>query len=159
MSHQKRILKRLSILYGVMKEMRFIEMRRQLVLLDEAEQAIAAQETAVWTVEKAGRGALQEGDLLGWRQARTQAALAEWNSGQLETLRQERGELYEAALEQYGESRIQSEQTDQLLEDVTRQLELEEQRRNQAIADDRYLGRKLWMEMHAKALAEKTSKG
>src|ERR1700733_13754236 len=104
---RKRTLKRLAALYGVVEEARSVEMRRRLALLNEAEQAIAAQETVIWTAHEAGRGALTQSDLLGWKQAGTQAALAAWSSEQLEIIHEERSELYEAAKERYRTSRVQ----------------------------------------------------
>ena len=108
MQERRRTLKRLSTLYAVVEEARSVEMRRRLALLDEAEQAIAAQETMIWNAQEAGRGALQHSDLLGWKQAGAQAALAAWSSERLELIREERSELYETAKEQYRASRVQS---------------------------------------------------
>jgi hypothetical protein len=147
--NRKRTLKRLATLYGVVVEAELLEMRRRLSLLDEIERAIVTQETAVWKAQEIGRTALKESDLLGWRQARVEAAIVAWNNDQLNAVRDERSSLYEAAKERYSTSRILSEQMDKLLEDTNRRAVEVEERLVQTMSDERYLSRRRWMELHA----------
>ncbi len=155
MQERRGTLKRLSTLYGVVEEARLAEMSRRLARLDETEQAIVAQKGVIWIAREAGREALKQSYLLGWKQAGTQAAVAAWRRERLEMIREEQREQYEVAKEQYQISRMQSEQMTQLLKDANLQIGLMERRREQAVADDRYLARRCWMQMCDEASANK----
>jgi hypothetical protein len=146
MKSRKRILQRLSTLYGLVEEARSMEMRRAALLLEGAEQAVATQEMVIWAVNSEGRDALEQNDRLGWRQAGVQSTLAGWNIELLELIRRERGEQSEEAKELYRASRIQSEQMGGLLETTTKEAEAVDRRREQALSDDRYLSRLRWRE-------------
>jgi heme exporter protein D len=152
-------LKRLATLYGLVQDARSAEMRRAIGLLAEVEEAIATQESMLWMANAFGRGALEQGDRFGWKQAGTNATLAVWSCEQLETIREERDALSETAKQRYRESRIQAEQMSKLLEHASRQAELIEGRRTQSIADDRFLSRRRWVEMRAAASAGRAGHG
>ncbi len=132
MRERKMMLKRLATLYGLVQDARSAEMRRAMVNLVEVEEAIATQESMLWMANAFGRGALEQGDRFGWKQAGTNATLAVWNCEQLQVIREERDALSEIAKQRYRESRMQAEQMEKLLEHASRQAELikgEEHRR------------------------------
>jgi hypothetical protein len=153
MRERKRMLKRLATLYGLVQDARSAEMRSAVVQLAEVEEAIATQESVLWMANAFGRGALEQGDRFGWKQAGTNATLAIWNSEQLEVIREERYALREASKQRYRESRMQAQQMSKLLEQSTQQAELIEGRRAQAMADDRFLSRRRWTAMRAEVSA------
>jgi len=76
MRERKMMLKRLATLYGLVQDARSAEMRRAMVNLVEVEEAIATQESMLWMANAFGRGALEQGDRFGWKQAGTNATLA-----------------------------------------------------------------------------------
>jgi hypothetical protein len=152
MRERKMMLKRLASLYGLVEDARSAEMRRAVVQLAEVEDAIATQESMLWMANAFGRGALEKGDRFGWRQAGTNATLAVWSSEQLEVIREERDAMSEAAKQRYRASRIEAQQMSKLLENVTREADLIEGRRAQALADDRFLSRRRWVKMRAEML-------
>jgi len=73
-------------------------------------------------------------------------------------IREERDALSEIAKQRYRESRMQAEQMEKLLEQASRQAELINGRRAQAIADDRFLSRRQWAEMRA-AVSRRAGRG
>jgi hypothetical protein len=152
------MLKRLATLYGLVQDARLAEMRSAMVLLAEVEEAIATQESMLWMANAFGRGALEQGDRFGWKQAGMHATLAVWSGERLEVIREERDALSETAKQRYRASRVQAEQMDKLLEHATRQAELIEGRRLQAITDDRFLSRRRWAEMRAEVLATRAGR-
>jgi hypothetical protein len=159
MRERKMMLKRLAMLYGLVQDARSAEMRRAMVNLVEVEEAIATQESMLWMANAFGRGALEQGDRFGWKQAGTNATLAVWSCEQLQVIREERDALSEIAKQRYRESRMQAEQMGKLLEHVSRQAELIEGRRAQAIADDRFLSRRRWAETRAAMSAARAGRG
>src|SRR5271170_2458015 len=124
MRERKMMLKRLAMLYGLVQNVRSTEMQRAMVLLAEVEDAIATQESMLWMANAFGRGALEQGDRFGWRQAGTNATLAVWSCEQLQVIREERDALSEIAKQRYRESRMQAEQMGKLLEHANRHAEL-----------------------------------
>jgi hypothetical protein len=65
----------------------------------------------------------------------------------LEKIRLEREALQEVAKEQHTASRLKSEQMKRVVEGLTTQVGIEEERRVQAAADDRYLSRRRWTDI------------
>src|SRR5947209_6240103 len=135
MRSRKMTLKRLTTLYGVVQDAHSAEMRRAAMQLAEVEEAIAMQDSMLWMANAFGRGALEQGDRFGWKQAGANATLAIWNSEQLEVIREERYSVSELCKQRYRESRMQAQQMGKLLEQVMRQAELMERRKDQATAD------------------------
>lgn len=140
-------LRRLATLYSVVEEARSAELQMAGRALREAEDAIGMQRERQRSARVAGRAALAEGDRIGCILAETYGEIAGWNGEQLQGIRRERGALRIAAEEQYRASRMESEQMKRLRDNLTAQVDIVEGRRVQAVADDRFLARKLWMEM------------
>jgi hypothetical protein len=140
-------LKRLVTLYGVVEEMHSLELQRMAAAVHEAKQAIGVQQQAAHSARFDGRDALMTGDRMGWEMAETQRESAGWKRRRLEQIRVEREVLSDAAREQYVTSRLKSEQMKRMAERVTERAEIEDGRRVQATADDRFLARRRWSEM------------
>jgi hypothetical protein len=136
----------MAALYGVVERMHSVEMQRATSVVREAEQAIEMQRTIGRAAEFDGREALVLGDRMGWSSADTQQEVAAWREERLEKIRVKRAELSAVARERYVASRLKSEQMNCVVEGIAERVEMEEGRRVQATADDRFLSRKLWME-------------
>jgi hypothetical protein len=136
----------MAALYGVVERMHSVEMQRATSVVREAEQAIEMQRAIGRAAEFDGREALVLGDRMGWSSADTQQEVAAWWEERLEKIRVKRAELSAVARERYVASRLKSEQMNCVVEGIAERVEMEEGRRVQATADDRFLSRKLWME-------------
>jgi hypothetical protein len=139
-------LRRIANLYGVMEEMRRSELEAAVAAVREAEEAIAMQRSTVLSAHLDGREALAAGDLLGWMAADKHREVAGWKGVKLEEVRLKREAASEVARRLYLTSRIESEQMKSVREALTRTVEIDESRRKQAIADDRFLSRRRWMD-------------
>jgi hypothetical protein len=137
-------LKRLVTLYGVVEEMRSVELQRMTAAVREAQQAIGVQQQVARSARVDGRDALMTDDRMGWEIAETQRESAGWKRRRLEQIRSEREVLSDEAREQYVVSRLKSEQMKRLAEGVALRAEIEEGRRVQAASDDRFLARRRW---------------
>jgi hypothetical protein len=144
-------LKRLVNLYDVVEQMHSAELQRMMLTVREVEQSIEVQRSAVNLAGLEGRGALMTGDHIGRLAAETQREVAGWMCERLEKIRLEREALREAAKEQYAASRLKSEQMKRVVEGLTGQAKIEEDRRMQAATDDRYLSRRRWTDAEARA--------
>lgn len=140
------MLRRIAKLYGVIEEMRRSELEVAVGAVREAEEAIAAQRTTVLSARLDGREALAAGDRLGWMASDKRRELAEWKSVRLEDVRVEREAASAVARQQYLASRIESEQMKRVRDAMAREMEIDESRRMQAIADDRFLSSRRWMD-------------
>ena len=138
-------LKRLAALYGVVERMRSIELRVKTAAVIEAEQAIEAQRVVMRSAGFDRREALMNGDRLGWSLAETQREIAGWKRERLERIRVEREALRSDAREEYSASRLKSEQMKGVVDSAAARVEVEEGRRAQGAADDRFLARRVWM--------------
>lgn len=143
------MLCRIATLYGVMEEMRRSELEGTVAAVREAEEAIAVQRSAVLSARLDGREALAAGDRLGWMAADKRREVAGRRSLGLEEVRVKRETASEVARQQYLASRIESEQMKRVRDSVARTVEIYESRRMQAIVDDRFLSRRLWMDAQA----------
>jgi hypothetical protein len=136
----------MAALYEVIERMDSAELQRTMSSVREAEQAIETQRTIVRTTGFDRREALVIGDRVGWAFADRQQEVAAWTAGRLEEIRVKREERSGVARKRYAASRLRSEQINRVVEGVAARVEMEEGRRFQAMADDRFLSRKLWME-------------
>jgi hypothetical protein len=137
-------LKRLMSLYGTIEELHSAGLERAMLAVQEAEQAIGAEEEQARSSSSQGRDALVAGDPLGVAMARTQREVAEWRQQRLQEIRLERQMLNDEARKQYLASRIQSEQMRYVVDSATAQAEVEAGRKMQAALDDRFLARRRW---------------
>jgi hypothetical protein len=136
----------MAALNEVVERMHSVELHRAMSVVREAEQAIEAQRTIIRGMEFDQREALVMGDRMGWSFADTQQEVAAWRAGRLEEIRLKREELSGVARERHAASRLRSEQMNRVVEGVAARTEMEEGRRFQAMTDDRFLSRKVWME-------------
>ena len=151
-------LKRLAALYGAVEEMHSVDLQRRMSAVREAQRAIGVQHKAAQTAGLHGREALTAGDRMGWTMAETLRQIAGSKRRRLEEIRLERESLSEEAKEQYIASRLKSEQIKCVVEQVRERVENEEQRRTQAVSDDRFLARRRWTEQQTEQHADEQMK-
>lgn len=137
-------LKRLVNLYGVVEEMHSVELQRTTAAVREADQAIGVQHEVARLARFHGRDALTAGDRMGWTMAETLRETAGRKRRRLDEIRLEREGLSDAAREQYVASRLKNEQMKRVVDRVAERIEMEEERRTQAVSDDRFLARRRW---------------
>lgn len=137
-------LKRLVNLYGVVEEMHSVELQRTTAAVREADQAIGVQREVARSARFDGRDALTVGDRMGWTMAETLRESAGRKRRWLDEIRLEREGLSDAAKEQYVASRLKNEQMKRVVDRVAERMEREEERRMQAVSDDRFLARRRW---------------
>jgi hypothetical protein len=141
-----KILRRLHGLHELVERTHAVELERRVSEVWETEQAIDRQGTAARSALFDGRAALTLGDRMEWSLAEVRWELARWRCDGLERIRAQREALRAAAQEQYVASRVKSEQMRHVVDGVETRVAIEEDRRSQAAADDRYLSRRLWVE-------------
>jgi hypothetical protein len=144
----------MAALYEMVERMHSAELQRAMSMAREVEQAIETQRTIVRATEFDRREALVIGDRMGWSFADTQQEIAAWRAGRLEETRVKREELSGVARERYAASHLRSEQMNRVVGGVAARVEMEEGRRAQAMTDDRFLSRKLWVETREEARQE-----
>ncbi len=137
-------LKRIAKLYGAVETMHSVELSRKTSSLNEAETAIKGELAAVRAANVAGRAALTAGDREEWMLTDAEGEMAGWRRGQLEGLRVEREAAREVARTVYMDSRVRTEQMKSVVANMREAVEVEDGRRSQAAADDRYLTRLRW---------------
>jgi hypothetical protein len=93
-------------------------------------------------------------DRLGWSLAERQREIAGWKRERLESIRVERESLSDSARERHAASRLKSEQIQSVVDGVELRVQVEDGRRAQGVADDRFLSRKLWVEAQDEARRE-----
>jgi hypothetical protein len=140
------MLRRIASLYSVIEGMRRSELEVAVAAVREAEEAIAVQRSTVLSARLEGREALAAGDRLGWMAADKRREVAGRKSLGLEEVRVKRETASAVARQMYLASRIESEQMKSVREALARTVEIDESRRMQAIVDDRFLSRRLWMD-------------
>jgi hypothetical protein len=141
---------RLATLYEAVEEAKRMELQINVHALRRAEDAIALQAGMVSVARLASRAALLEGDRMECVLAETHAEIVSWNGDRLQEIHTERGAQRDIAEEQYRQSRMESEQIKQLRDGKVLEVAVEEGRRTQAIADDRFLARRRWKEIQAR---------
>jgi hypothetical protein len=137
-------LKRVEALYGIVEEMRFTELQQMTASVREAQQAISVQQQVARSAHLDSRDALKGDDRMGWEIAETQRATAGWKRRRLENIRTERQTLCDEARERYVASQLKSEQMKRVTEGIVTRMEVERERRMQAMSDDRFLTRRRW---------------
>jgi hypothetical protein len=143
-------LRRLVSLYAAVEEMHSTELHRTTTAVQEAQQAVAAAQLVMQSARVDGRGALLDGDSVGWVMAETRQETAALRRQSLDGIRVEREELSDAARERYVASRLKKEQMKRVFDDIAARMEIEEGRRMQASSDDRFLARRRWTDAQEK---------
>jgi hypothetical protein len=139
-------LKRMAALYELVERVHSVELLRATGAVRQAELALETQRTAANMAASKERIALQNGDRFEWSIAETQQEIAVWKGGRLEDIRVEREEQSEVVRERYVISRLKSEQMNRMVCGVAAQVDREEGRRTQSMADDRFLSRRHWID-------------
>ena len=149
---EKRIgsLKRIARLYGAVEQMRSAALRQASAAVHEAEKAIGAERAFAVASHAAGRQALDAGDSEERMLAATQRQVAGLRIGRVERLRVARVAVKNAAMTEFLDSRVRTEQMKQVVETMVEQGVVEETRRSQAVSDDRYLARLRWSDGRGK---------
>jgi hypothetical protein len=137
-------LRRLMSLYGSIEEMHSVELRRTMAAVQEAEQAMEAEEKSARSSTMLGRDALMAGDRMEWAAARTQREIAEWKQERLRQVRLERERFSEEARLKYRASRLRSEQMQHVVQEAATEIAIKAGRQTQAALDDRFLARRRW---------------
>ena len=138
-------LRRLAKLYGMVERAHLAELQVATRDYEEAEQTRRAEVEFAKAQEGAAREALVVGDAAGWKVSEAVGAAASARAGRLLRLGEERAEVREQASVAYRESRVRAEQMQRMAERARMQAAIDEGRRVQAAADDRYSSRKGWM--------------
>lgn len=144
MQPQLETLRRLATLYAVVEEMHSAELQRLTAAVVQARNAIGSEQEAMRSARLDGQEALAAGDQVHWMMSQTRQETAAWKKQRLEEIRLRREELNDAAHEQYVASRLKREQIERVFDDMARGMEIEKERREQAVSDDRFLARRRW---------------
>jgi hypothetical protein len=144
MSTRIETLQRLMNLYAAVEQMHSTELQRMTIAVDEAQGAIAMEQSIAQAARVDGREALSAEDRAGWMMSETQQETAGWRAQRLEKIRLERQQLRDAAREQYVASRLKKEQMKRVFDEMEMRRSVEEGRRAQSSSDDLFLSRRRW---------------
>lgn len=137
-------LKRIESLYGMVEEVHSLALRQATGQLHEAESAISEQWCHAHTTANEARLALLKGDREQWLLAEAQRELGRVRRQQLEVVRVQREVITDRAREEYGASRVKSEQIKSVVERRETEGDLVAGRKIQSATDDRFLSRLRW---------------
>lgn len=144
MRERLKTLRHLLDVYETIEEMRLAEAQRATGEVHEAERAVGSQHAMAQEASLDERQALAEGDSMGRSFATTRQQVAGARRSILERVLREREEHSNAAKLRHVDSRQWSERMKQLVEGVEAGVLEQEEKRAQAMADDRYLSRRRW---------------
>jgi hypothetical protein len=144
MQSRSATLRRLAILYVAVEEMHSVELQRLTAAVLQARNAIGSEQVAMRLARLDGQEALVAGDQVNWMMSQTRHENAAWRKQKLEEIRLRRVELNDAARQQYVASRLKREQIERVFDDIAKRMEIEKERRAQAVSDDRFLARRRW---------------
>jgi hypothetical protein len=147
-------LKRLAALYGMVEEMHSAELQRTEATVREVERAIGVQVAVSEAVDSERRHALGVGDRMAWTVAESLHDSTRRKQHQLQMICLEREGQSGVAREQYITSHLRSEQIKHVLEGVSEQIKIEEERRVQSESDARFLSRQRWNDAQNKPRPE-----
>lgn len=145
--------RRIAQVYALVEQMRSAELGLAHGAVLEAERALSFESEVCARKGGAGRGALMLGDRSAWALAEAQRGAALIRMQRLGQIRAEREVLREHAAETHRKSRLDEQQVECAIERARQQERREEERRLQAVADDRYLARREWMRMQGEGAA------
>lgn len=137
-------LRRIAKLYGAVEQMHSVALRQASAAVQEADGALRAERAMGSAAAVAGRTALTLGEREDWLLSHAQGEVAAVRSQRLEDLRLQRTEVESVARVEFLQSRVKTEQMKQVVAQMVELAEIEEGRRFQAAADDRYLARQRW---------------
>ena len=137
-------LRRLAMLYAAVEEMHSAELQRLTAAVLQARNAIGGEREAMRSARLDGKEALVVGDQVNWMMSQTRQETSAWKKQKLEEIRLRREELNDAAHQQYVASRLKREQIERVFDDIAKRMEIEKERREQAVSDDRFLARRRW---------------
>ena len=138
-------LRRVAGVYALVERMRSAELMAASAALMEAQVALEQEAGAARLVDGSARQALEGGDGVGWSLSRAEQAAAAVRAEGLKSIENQRAGLQMEAAQAHGESRVALEQVDRAIE-RRREIEaVDQNRRTQAMADDRYLSRRAWL--------------
>ena len=144
-------LRRLKAVYEMVEEMDLVETRRAAAAVAEAQSAIHAEEARTYEARVGGREALLTDDRVGWSLAVVREEIAGQRKKLLEPILEEREEKSVVARARLLASRLWSERMKSLVEDTSMRITMEEDRRAQMVADDRFLARRAWKQKNGQA--------
>lgn len=139
-------VKRLLDLYRRLEQQDGVQLKRATASVFEAEAAVRRQSTLFRSANLDMRDAMADGNSLARSLAGAQKEIAVSKSEHLQQILDDRELTKKATREQYLASHLKSEQISCILELQASQQKVEEGRRLQALADDRFLSRKQWTE-------------
>jgi len=139
-------LRQLNAVYEMVEEMHSVEAQRAAAAVAEAESAIHAEDARSYEARLGSREALLTYDRVGWSLAVVHEEIAGQRKKLLEPILEESEERSEEARARHLASRLWSERMTSLVENVSTSVAIEDERRAQAIADDRFLVRRAWTE-------------
>jgi hypothetical protein len=140
----KHALKRIAALYGMLDRMRSVELRMAAAAVEEVERVAAMHHAVSIDQQTCGRAALVTGDRAEWMLSKAAREFAEVRIAQLVDLREARAEVLDAAVIAHRQSRLKVEQIDRVVDRARTAQALDQARRTQAVADDRYASRRAW---------------
>ena len=134
-------LKRIEGLYGLIESMHAVALEQAAALMHEAEAAIVNQRLLQKNARSDAQRALTTGDRERWAVAEIQRGHSEQVQQSLEPILRERARLTAEARTVYVASRIQRGQIKTVVDQGLAAERLDEERRAQNAADDRFLSR------------------
>jgi len=145
-------LRRLATLYGMVEQMRSLELRVAAGAVDDVVCASAIEALVHRGQVDGGRAAMAAGDREEWSVAETTREVVEARIERLAKLRVVREVKLDEARDAHKTSRLKVEQMERVVERARAEAALVEDRKTQAVADDRFAARGAWT--RAKALRE-----
>lgn len=139
-------LRRLAVLYGLVQEMRSIELDRATHTVRLAESAIDVQAGLAAEAQRYGHRALERSERSEALLHESAREVARWNTERLEGLHQEFEAIKQSAAELYRSAHLQQDQMKAIVKGLRTRAERERSRRDQAIADDRHGARTHWLQ-------------
>ncbi len=149
MAGRAQTLARLAALYTMVEELRAIERERATLNVLTAEQAAVQQAADAFEALRDGRRALGSSDRQDALLHEAAREIASFNADRLLAQRAEYQRLEEAAAALHRVALMQQKQMETLVRVTRARAALEQARRDQAIADDRFNSRARWLEAGA----------
>ena len=145
---------RLASLAVTMERMRSLEVQVARGAVDDVMCSAAIAATIRESQLSDGRDALATGRREAWQVAETTRGVMDRRIERLQQLRAEREAILAEATRVHRVSRLEMDQMERMVEKSRAQAGMEETRRTQAAADDRFASRSAWMETQREQDAE-----
>ena len=140
-------LARIAKVYGLVERMRSLELRMAADAVSEVEFAAAVAAATRYNQVAGARAALVAGNREEWSVAEVTLRVEEIRMQRLAELRVKREAKLAEAVSLHRESRLEMEQMERVVELKRAAAAIEEGRRTQAMADDRFASRSAWKRM------------